>query len=117
MGHLVIRWPGIQDLRTRIPETGNQGGLITLILINTVGVRMQARETRGLRRNEPVSAIYSAAGRDVADDVWRPAGRDSRLPAAARVCLARGGLSDNSGDDVLSRRRSDGDGVVGHSAA
>src|SRR4051794_13695671 len=63
------------------------------------------------RDHEPFEAVHSAANRDVATD-GGPAARGSfRLQTASRVGAARGGLPDDPGDHVLSRRQPGRDGV------
>src|SRR3954464_1177764 len=70
----------------------------------------------GLLPDESVTSIYSAAGGNIADDDRRAADRHCGVPATAGFSVAGGGLSNYSGDDVLSWRRSNGDGVLGNRA-
>src|ERR1700710_485999 len=63
------------------------------------------------RDHEPFEAVYSAADRDVAADGGPAARRPFRLQTASRVGAARGGLPDDPGDYVLSRRQPGRDGV------
>ena len=56
-------------------------------------------------RNESVASVHSPAGGHSPADGGHHAGRHRGLPAASGVGAAGGGLSDHSGDDVLSGRR------------
>ena len=68
-------------------------------------------------KNEPIEAIYSSASGHLAPDGGHFACGVCRVCAAAGVGAAAGGLSDDSGADVLSGREPRGDGVVGDGAA
>src|SRR5947209_8815131 len=54
-------------------------------------------------RDEPVTAVYSAAGRHHAADDRHPSRRLGGLSAAARLRSAAGRLPHDSGANVLSR--------------
>src|SRR5690606_32629062 len=75
--------------------------------------RRRARKPAG----EPLAALHPAPGRDLARDAGDPALGDPRLPPAAALGAARGGLPDDPGPHLLSRREPRGDGLVGHLAA
>jgi len=68
-------------------------------------------ERRGKRRakraHESLAAVHPAAGGDVAPDGRDPARRRDRLPAAATLGFARGGLPDDPGRHLLSARAPD----------
>src|SRR5882757_3561918 len=66
---------------------------------------------------ESIKAIYSSASGHLAPDGGHFACGVCCVCAAACVGAAAGGLSDDSGADVLSRGESGGDGVVGDGAA
>src|SRR5437879_12568329 len=57
------------------------------------------------RAHESLAALHPAAGGDLALDGRDPARRRDRLPAAAALGLARGGLPDDPGRHLLSRRQ------------
>ncbi len=78
--------------------------------------RAAARAT-GRRGHEPVQAVHPAADRDLAVDGGGAARRHRRLPPAPRVGAAGGGLSDDPGDHLLSRRQPGRDGLRRHRAA
>ena len=61
------------------------------------------RAIRGNQLNESITAIYSAAGRYVAADGRNSAGGHCCVHAVAGIGIARSGISDHPGDDVLSR--------------
>src|SRR5271157_848126 len=63
--------------------------------------------------HESLTDIHPPAGRDHVADGGRRSGGLGGIPAIAGLGAARGGLSYHSGRDVLSRRRSRGDGLVG----
>src|SRR5438128_226399 len=67
--------------------------------------------------DESVSPIHTAPGRHFPADDWRSARRHCGVPATASFSLARGGLPDHPGDDVLSWRGPNRDGVLGNGAA
>src|SRR6185437_11048557 len=67
--------------------------------------------------NEPITAIYSAAGRYVAADVRHSAGGHCSVHAVAGIGLARSGIPDYPGDDVLPRGQPERDGHYGDSAS
>src|SRR4029077_12171271 len=62
--------------------------------------------TGGPILREPVSSVYSPAGRNVIADGGDPARRDGCLYATARLGVATGRLSHHSGGHLLSRRQS-----------
>src|SRR5580692_5449353 len=75
---------------------------------------------RGSRRefvDKPVEAIYSSASGHLASDGGHFACRICCVCAAAGIGAAAGGLSDDSGADVLSRGEPGGDGVFGDGSA
>src|SRR6185312_8230906 len=63
------------------------------------------------RDHESFEAVYSAADRDVAAHGGPAARWPFRFQTASRVGAARGGLPDDPGDHVLSRRQPGRDGV------
>ena len=93
-----------RDRRRRQAAAGDEGG-----------ARARRRRTAVRRRrtgaNEPVPAVHPPADRDLAADGRPAARRRGRLPAAARLRAAAGGLSDDPGRDVLSGRQPRRDGV------
>src|SRR5437879_4324112 len=67
--------------------------------------RGKARASGAAKRaHESLAALHPAAGGDLALDGRDPARRRDRLPAAAALGLARGGLPDDPGRHLLSRR-------------
>src|SRR5215467_7708101 len=74
-------------------------------------VRARAREPR---HNESGTPVHSAPGRNIAADVRHSAGGNRSLSAAASFRSAGSGLPHDSGNDLLSRRRSHSHGLVGH---
>ena len=66
---------------------------------------------------EPLADLHRPAGRDQPADGGDPAGRRARLPEAAGVGAAAGGLPDDPGRDLLPRRQPRRDGVHGDGAA
>src|SRR5882757_3317786 len=74
---------------------------------------------RGRRRefDESITAIYSSASGHLASDGGHFACGICCVCAAAGVGAAAGGLSDDSGADVLSRGEPGGDGFFGHGTA
>src|SRR5260370_19887060 len=72
----------------------------------------KARQNPGARRrarpedprDEPVTAVYFAAGRHHPLDGWRPSRGVGGLPPIAHLGAASGRLPDHSGTNVLSRR-------------
>src|SRR5260370_14243607 len=68
-------------------------------------------------RDEPVTAVYSAAGRHHAADDRHPARRLGGLSATARFRSAAGRLPHDSGANVLSRRQPGSHGFLGHRPA
>ena len=68
-------------------------------------------------RDESVTAVYFAAGRDHAPDGRHSAGGLRGLPPASRFRSSAGRLPHHSGADVLSRRQPGRDGLLGHRAA
>src|SRR6202521_1835079 len=67
-------------------------------------------------RDEPVSAVYSAAGRDHASYGRRPTRGLGRFPAIARLRITAGRLPHHSGANVLSRRQPRRHGLLSHCA-
>src|SRR5258705_7667380 len=67
--------------------------------------------------DKPVEAIYSSASGHLASDGGHFACGICCVCAAAGIGAAAGGLSDDSGADVLSRGEPGGDGFVGDGAA
>src|SRR6267143_3130868 len=65
-------------------------------------------------RDEPVTAVYSAAGRHHSSDGWRLARGLGRFPAIAYFCFAPGRLPDHPGADVLSGCQPRSNGIFGH---
>src|SRR6266705_6273977 len=67
--------------------------------------RGKARASGAAKRaHESLAAVHPAAGGDLALDGRDPARRRDRLPAAAALGAARGGLPDDPGRHLLSRR-------------
>src|SRR5260370_31885010 len=73
--------------------------------------------SRGDPRDEPVTAVHSAAGRHHPFDGWRPPRGLGRLPATADLCIATGRLPHDSSANLLSRRQPRRPGFLGYSAA
>src|SRR5947199_9154820 len=71
----------------------------------------------GKRGHEPVEAFHPAAHRDVAADGGPAARRPLRLPPTPRLGTAGGGLPDDPGDHLLSRRQPGRHGLGRHRAA
>src|SRR5271170_4642793 len=67
--------------------------------------------------DESIEAIYSSASGHLAPDGGHFACGICCVCAAARVGVAAGGLSDDSGADVLSGSEPGGDGFVGNGSA
>src|SRR5579864_402934 len=113
-----VRAPGIPITAIRVPRMRIRRTLTRALAVRETAKahRMPANLIREPLRNEPVPHFYSSASRDLADDVWRTSGRHRCLSATAGFGAARGGLSDDPGDDVLPRRRSHRDGIIRHRA-
>src|SRR5881396_758265 len=80
--------------------------------------RQKARASGAAKRaHESLAALHPAAGGDLALDGRDPARRRDRLPAAAALGLARGGLPDDPGRHLLSRREPGRDDFLDHRAA
>src|ERR1700739_666445 len=84
----------------------------TIRMAKRSGVRTADRSS-----NEPVAAIYITAGSDDAIDDRHHALGHVGVQISARGCAARGGLSDHPGADLLSRRESRRDDLLGDGAA
>ena len=69
------------------------------------------------KNNESVAAVHSAAGGDHPADDRHHAVRHAGVQIPAGRRLARSGLSDHPGADLLSRRQSGRDDIVRHRAA
>src|ERR1700761_5583611 len=67
--------------------------------------------------DEPIAAVYFAAGRNNAVDDRHSVGRLRRVSRAADFRAAAGRLPHDSGADVLPRRQPGRDDVVGDGAA
>ena len=76
-----------------------------------------SQEQRSGSAMSPSRSVHPAAGRDVPADGGHPARGRRGLSPAAGLGVAAGGLPDDPGADVLSRRQPGRDGVVHHGAA
>src|SRR5579864_707781 len=112
LAEMRIPLPAIQTLRTRMPIRRTPTRALA-VRETAKSHRIPANRIREPLRNEPVPSFHSSPGRDIAYDVWRTAGRHRCLSATAGFGPARGGLSHDPGDDVLPRRRSHRNGVIG----
>src|SRR5213595_3272519 len=108
--HRLAKIAGLERLSKPIQERRT----LPLDKAAGLGTPQPAHQTLEHLRNESVTAFHSSSGRHVPDDVRRIAGGDRGLPATAGFGVAGGGLSNDSGDDVLSGRGPDGDGIVGN---
>src|SRR5436190_10093682 len=108
--HRLAEIAGLERLSKPIQER------LTLALDKAAGpgTRPPAHQIPEHLRNESVTAFHSSSGRHIPNDVRGIAGGDRGLPATAGFGVAGGGLSNDSGDDVLSGRGPDGDGIVGN---
>src|SRR5216117_4625925 len=80
--------------------------------------RQKARASGAAKRaHEPLAAVHPAAGGDLALDGRDPARRRDRLSPLAALGLARGGLPDDPGRHLLSRREPGRDDFLDHRAA
>src|SRR2546425_9690354 len=80
--------------------------------------RGKARASGAAKRaHESLAAVHPAAGGDLALDGRDPARRRDRLPAAAALGASRGGLPDDPGRDLLSRREPRRCDLLDHRAA
>ena len=75
-------------------------------------LQIPGQHTARVPAHEPVTPFHPAAGRNLPADDRRRAGRIRRLSSAACLGIAAGRLPNDSGSDVLPRRRSRG---YGHS--
>src|SRR5580698_2582164 len=80
-------------------------------------VKKTARNKIADNSNEPVTAVYSAASGDDTIDDRHHAVRHAGVQVPARRGAAGSRLSDHPGADLLSRRQSRRDDVVGDRAA
>src|ERR1700751_3960494 len=79
--------------------------------------RIKVPASRVLQAHESFQVIYSPPSSDHAADVWSLARRLGRVHATSSLRAARGRLSDDSGDDVLSGSGPGCDGLLGHVSA
>src|SRR5919197_3202489 len=70
----------------------------------------------GASAYESFAPVHLAAGSDLAAHGRTAVGGRCRIPRAAGLSPAAGGLSDHPGAHLLSRREPGGDGLLGHRA-